>query len=92
MSERQTPPYNFSAFRDSRFQPIPGYENIERAPQVVIGQTDSLLRLYSTGAIRHLDLARDYFQDYTLAFLDTAAQGVKRVFTKDDSVINGPIS
>lgn len=84
MIEGQRPPYDFRVFRKSRFQPIPGYENIERAPQVVIGQTDSLLRLYKTGAIRQLDPARGYLHDYTSTFLDTAAQGVKRVFTKND--------
>lgn len=55
---------------------------------MVIDQTDSLLRLYSKGAIRQAEIARDYLHDYTLTFLDTAAKGVKRVFTKDDSVIN----
>lgn len=87
MVEGQRPSYDFSAFRDSRFQPVPGYENIERAPQVVIGQTDLLLRLYNTRAIQQPELARDYLHDYTLKFLDTAAQGVEGVFTRDEAVI-----
>ena len=88
MVEGQKPSYDFSAFRDSRFQPVPGYEDTERVPQVVISHTDSLLCLYSTRAIRQPEIARSYLQDYTLRFLDTAAQGVERVFTRDEAVIN----
>lgn len=88
MVEGQTPSYDFSKFRDSRFQPIPLYENTERIPQRVIVQTDLLLRLYNTRSIRKPEIARDYLHDYTLKFLDKAAQGVESVFPIDESVIN----
>jgi hypothetical protein len=88
MVERQTPSYDSNRFGDSRFQPIPTYENTERVPQRVIVQTDLLLRLYNTGAIREPEIARGYLHDYTLRFLDTAAQGVDRVFSPDHSVID----
>jgi hypothetical protein len=87
MVERQTPSYDSSKFH-SRFQPIPTYENAERKPQVVIGQTDVLLRLYNTRTIRKPEIARDYLRSYTLGFLDKAAQGVDRVFSPDDSVVD----
>lgn len=87
MAERQPTPHDFNKFPASRFQPIPGYENIERSPQVVISQTDLLLRLYRSRAVQQPELARRYLQDYTLRFVDTAAKGVERVFTKDDAVI-----
>lgn len=88
MSERQTHPYDFSRFRDPRFQPIPGYEDIQRAPQAVMFQTDLLLRLYRTRAVQQPEITREYFQNYTLRFLDKAAQGAERAFTKDEAVIN----
>lgn len=88
MVEGQKPSYDFSAFRSLRFQPIPGYEDRERIPQIVISQTDSLLHLYRARAIKQPEIARDYFQTYTLKFLDTAAQGAERAFARDDTVIN----
>jgi hypothetical protein len=88
MVERQTPSYDSRKFGDSRFQPIPTYENPERIPRRVIVQTDLLLHLYNTGTIRDPKMARDYLHDYTLRFLDKAAQGVGRVFSKDKSVVD----
>lgn len=63
-----------------RFQPIPGYEDFARVPQRVVTQTDAVLRLYATGAIRNPQLAGDYLRDYTMPFLETARRGVGRVF------------
>ena len=91
MVERQTPSYDFSKFRDSRFQPTPTYEDTERIPQRVIVQTDVLLRLCNTGTIRDPGIARDYLQGYTLKFINTAAQGVERVFSVDESVVNAQL-
>ena len=87
MVEGQTPSYDFSKFH-SRFQPTPTYENTERIPQRVIGQTDLLLRLYNTRAILKPEIARNYLHDYTLKFLDKAAQGVDRAFSIDESVVD----
>lgn len=88
MSERQKPPYDFSKFHDSRFQPIPGYEDIQRAPYAVVSQTDLLLRLYSEKAIRQPEIARGYLKEYALGFLDATTRGVARVFTKDKTIID----
>lgn len=88
MSERQMPPpYDFSKFRDRRFQPIPEYGDTERVPQVVVAQTDLLLGLYRSGVISQPQAARDYLQDYTLELLNMASKGVDRVFGKNDAAI-----
>ncbi len=74
--------HDFSRFELKRFQPVPGYKDHERAPRVVISQTHNTLKLYRAGVIGDPKFAKDYIRDYTFGYLNTAAEGVERVFTK----------
>lgn len=82
MSTPDGQPKYYDASQMGGFQPVPGYRDFLRQPQVVITQTDSLLQLYQTGNIRDTDPARTYLHDYTLAFLQDAQKGADRVYTK----------
>lgn len=57
------------------FQPIIGYREVVKSPQVVVRQTNTLLGLYYQGAIRDPDQAKSYLCEYTLGYLNAAEEG-----------------
>ena len=55
----------------------------EKSPLLVASQTFTLLSLFRQQAIRKPDLAKDYFRDYTMNYLDRARDGSDIIYNKE---------
>lgn len=67
------------------FQPVIGYIEAERSPRLIVRQTHTLLGLYHSdyqGDIRALKPTRDYLHDYTLGYLNAAAEGANTIYSQ----------
>lgn len=68
------------------FQPVIRYKNYEKSPAVIAAQTCTLLELYYQGAIHQPELAKDYFQNYTLFYLKKAEEGTDTLYDRKGAV------
>lgn len=78
LSEIQS--YDFSQL--GGFQPLPGYRDFDRKPQVVVSYTHTILDLYQHNLIRKTELAKEYLSGYTLPFLNAASEGADYAYSK----------
>jgi hypothetical protein len=72
--------------RSSEFQPIIKYKETEKSPLIVAKQTYMLLELFHQQVISKPELAKDYFCDYTLSYLDQARKGASTLYEAKGAV------
>lgn len=71
----------------ARFEANPTYKDPDRAPKTVVTQTDSIIELSNAGILSK-DFTHNYLSTYTMPFLNSAAKGVGRIYSKDLATIN----
>nr|MBI5455523.1 hypothetical protein [Candidatus Levybacteria bacterium] len=88
MTNPENPAFNLSW---QRFEAYPTYGDLDRAPKTVVTQTDSMIQLLNAGVVPQ-DLIQNYLLNYTVPFLVSAANGIKRVYDQEiASVISLPV-
>lgn len=78
-----------SAGGGNEFQRQISYQDFNKAPRIVVRQTNALLALFYQGGIRKPDLAKDYLQEYTIAFLRDAEKGSEGLYSKGAMILSG---
>ena len=68
--------------RGQEFQPVIRYREPENSPSAVASQTYALLELCRQGAIRDRRHAAEYFEEYTIAYLEGAEKGSAGVYNR----------